>query len=127
MLLQLDNVIVCKSLTLGVNLINRCQTNPYCSIVVLCLVPVFQSEPVIVRKSLTLGYNLLNMGQVENNNLGSITVSAVFRPVSAVAKSGKLFTLYRSPSVCLFLIDSNLILNYSFVDTETLTSTQNVY
>ena len=42
----------------------------------------------MIRRTLTLGYNLVNVGQVENNNLGTVTVSAIFRPVPDVAASG---------------------------------------
>ncbi|ELT88133.1 hypothetical protein CAPTEDRAFT_221179 [Capitella teleta] len=46
-----------------------------------------QDEPSVIKKSLTLGYNRPNVGQVDNIKLGSIIVSAVFRPVPAVLKS----------------------------------------
>ena len=53
-----------------------------------------QKEPSVIRRSLTLGYNLLNVGQVENNNLGSVTVSVIFRPVPEVAQSGLLHNVH---------------------------------
>ncbi|XP_064636611.1 uncharacterized protein LOC135493308 [Lineus longissimus] len=47
-----------------------------------------QDEPWVTHKSLTLGYNILNIGAVTyNTNLGSIMVSAIFRPVAAVKRS----------------------------------------
>ena len=50
----------------------------------------FQNEPSVIRRSLTLGYNLVNVGQVENNSLGCVTVSVIFRPVTEVAIVGEL-------------------------------------
>ncbi len=42
----------------------------------------------MINRDLTLGYNLLNVGQVDNFKLGSIQVTAIFRPVASARKSG---------------------------------------
>ena len=61
---------------------------------------MLKDEPAVHHRTLTLGYNVLNVGQVDNNKLGSICVTVIFRPVPAVAKSGWFNTFSLS---CEFL------------------------
>ena len=63
---------------------------PHCCCVDVTCFFTFQNEPSVIRRSLTLGYNLVNVGQVENNSLGCVTVSVIFRPVTEVAIVGEL-------------------------------------
>ncbi|XP_074652176.1 uncharacterized protein LOC141906731 isoform X3 [Tubulanus polymorphus] len=44
-------------------------------------------EPYVVYKTLNLSYNILNVGKVDDDALGSIIVSCVFRPVASVARA----------------------------------------
>ncbi|XP_064601756.1 uncharacterized protein LOC135467816 isoform X3 [Liolophura sinensis] len=53
-----------------------------------------RNQPKVIKKVLTLGYNQPAEGHVENKSFGCITVSAVFRPVSAVAQSEKYREYY---------------------------------
>ncbi|KAL3874920.1 hypothetical protein ACJMK2_037872, partial [Sinanodonta woodiana] len=53
-----------------------------------------EHNPTAIRVPLTLGYNKHTNSITQNSTYGNITVSAVFRPVTSVAKSEK----FRAPS-----------------------------
>ena len=76
----MSSLAVCQTISLNIGTLTGIYACGY--------IVYVQDEPSVIRKSLTLGYNLLNVGQVDNQKLGTVTVSVVFRPVPSVAKSG---------------------------------------
>ena len=59
-------------------------------LLIACFAFLRQEQPAVVYESLELGYNIVNIGKVNvDSRFGNLVVSAVFRPVAAVARSGK--------------------------------------
>ena len=50
-----------------------------------------KDEPIVIKRKLNVNYKVFGKKKSEDStmNAGSIVVSAVFRPVAAVEKSGK--------------------------------------
>ena len=67
------------------------------------------------QKNLTLGYNLLNVGQVDNNKLGNIAVTVIYRPVASVGKSGKLKQLGNRHHSDLIGMSLHICFHYFFL------------
>ena len=66
-----------------------------CVLKVKWFVHLLQEEPAIIKRNIDLKYKVFGKKRSEDSTMkaGSLTVSAVFRPVESVAKSGEEISL----------------------------------
>ena len=76
-----------------------------------------QDEPVIIKRKLDVNYKVFGKKKADDSimNAGSIIVSAVFRPVAAVEKSGKSTAGHTDTFTDAFKI--NILIQYQYIHT----------